>query len=101
MKLTQCSIESESSNVRDSRIFRSPSSKYVEVFQANLKVSVIRTAKDQLSWANQLNANICFAGLNGREVAVPVPWGEIRGREWGSEDGVPWIGNTTNTPSTF
>ena len=32
------------------------------------------------------------AGLNGREVTVPVPWGEIRGREWGSEDGVPWIG---------
>jgi len=30
-------------------------------------------------------------GWNGREVTVPVPWGEIRGREWGSEDGVPWI----------
>jgi len=29
--------------------------------------------------------------LNGREVTVPVPWGEIRGREWGTEDGVPWI----------
>ena len=27
-------------------------------------------------------------------MTVPVPWGEIRGREWGSEDGVPWIGNT-------
>ena len=37
-------------------------------------------------------------GFNGREVAVPVPWGEIRGREWGSEDGVPWIGNI---PSVF
>ena len=31
-------------------------------------------------------------GFIGREVTVPVPWGEIRGREWGPEDGVPWIG---------
>ena len=37
--------------------------------------------------------NLLVPGFNGREVAVPVPWGEIRGREWGSEDGVPWIGN--------
>ena len=37
--------------------------------------------------------NLLIPGLNGREVIVPVPWGEIRGREWGSEDGVPWIGN--------
>jgi len=29
--------------------------------------------------------------LQGREVKIPVPWGEIAGREWGQEDGVPWI----------
>lgn len=29
--------------------------------------------------------------LGGREVKIPVPWGEIAGREWGREDGVPWI----------
>jgi len=28
---------------------------------------------------------------SGREVSVPVPWGEIRGREWGTEGGSPWL----------
>ena len=29
--------------------------------------------------------------LIGREVSIPVPWGIIAGREWGSPTGVPWI----------
>ena len=78
-------MESESNNIfsclRDCRIFCSLSSKYVEVFEA--------PCPKLKAWLN-----ICFPGLNGREVTVPVPWGEIRGREWGSEDGVPWIGNS-------
>lgn len=27
-----------------------------------------------------------------REVAIPVPWGVIAARDWGPEDGVPWLG---------
>jgi len=29
--------------------------------------------------------------LKGREVSIPVPWGVIAGREWGSPAGLPWI----------
>ena len=26
-----------------------------------------------------------------REIQIPVPWGHIAGKEWGNEDGEPWI----------
>ena len=29
--------------------------------------------------------------MEGEEIHVPVPWGEIRGRQWGHSDGHPWI----------
>ena len=58
-------------------------------------------ARLEISWVGQITADLpkknLVTVLNGREVTVPVPWGEIRGREWGSEDGVPWIGNTACT----